>query len=161
MFALHRVHPSCCRHSPVPNRLVFDTTRDGGVAMMADYSSGYEGGRRCRRCRVSARSITVLRLYVAPNLFVDISAPARWSPACFRWSNHTTVVMEFMFAPRSLPTLPDPTPIIGSMNWSPTRTTPCASVHLGVSSRVHARSAHPQGRLVIALTQKLPGLRTL
>ncbi|HRB03598.1 MAG TPA: SRPBCC family protein, partial [Ilumatobacteraceae bacterium] len=126
---------------------------------VADYSSGYEGGKEMPPLpglsevdRTSYFGCTSF-----PNMFVDISGTCAVVTSLFpKGPNHTTVVMEFMFAPEVIadPAF-DPTPIIEFNELVADQDNAvCERVHLGVSSRAFTHGVlTPKDELVIAFTQ--------
>ncbi len=156
-----RVHPELVAVIPLYRTgWVVDTTRDdGGVAMVADYSTGYEGGREMPPLpglseidRTSYFGCTAF-----PNMFVDISGTCAVVTSLFpKGPNQTTVVMEFMFDPDVIadPAF-DPAPIIEFNELVGNQDNlVCERVHQGVSSRAFTHGVlTPKDGLVIAFTQ--------
>ncbi len=156
-----RVHPELVAVIPLYRTgFVFDTTRDdGGVAMVADYSAGYDSGKEMPPLpglsdvdRTSYFGCTSF-----PNMFVDISGTCAVVTSLFpKGPNVTTVVMEFMFAPEAIadPAF-DPAPIIEFNELVGNQDNAvCERVHLGVSSRAFTHGVlTPKDELVIAFTQ--------
>ena len=156
-----RVHPELVAVIPLYRTgWVVDATReDGGVTMAADYSTGYESGNEMPALpglsevdRTSYYGCTSF-----PNLFVDISGTCAVVTGLFpKGPNHTTMVMEFLFAPDVIadPEF-DPAPIIEFNELVATQDNlVCERVHLGVSSRAFTHGVlTPKDALVIAFTQ--------
>ena len=157
-----RVHPELVAVIPLYRTgWVVDAARDdGGVAMVADYSTGYEGGSEMPPLpglseldRTSYYGCTSF-----PNLFVDISGTCAVVTSLYpKGPNHTTLVMEFLFAPDIIadPAF-DPAPIIAFNELVANQDNlVCERVHQGVSSRAFTHGVlTPKDALVIAFTQR-------